>query len=274
MVVLSRYGWWIAGMASLGVFLLLAGQTGALSPFQGAFLRVSSPVEERLGVIFRPISDAISDAGSLNDLRAENNQLRLENEQLRNDIVELQRQTGELEDLREALGIVGASDENEYVFGTVVARDGSPFADRVRINRGSSDGIRTGDVVLSPGGSLVGTVDEVLATEAFIRLVTDSQSAVNAQVLESQIVGILSGSPRRTLTFDIAQGSINVGDTIVTSGVGGNYPAGLPIGIVASVSGTAQDISRTVVVEPQVRMSTLETVLVLTSFQSQRLDVD
>ena len=274
MVVLSRYGWWLAGMASLAVFLLLAGQTGALRPFQSTFLRVSSPVEERLGVLFRPVSDALSDAGSLNDLRDENNRLRVENEQLRNEVVELQRQTGELEDLRQALGIVGASDENEYVFGTVVARDGSPFADRVRINRGSADGISTGDVVLSPGGSLVGTVDEVLDGEAFIRLITDSQSAVNAQVLESQISGVVRGSPRRTLSFDIAQGNINIGDTIVTSGVGGNYPPALPIGLVVQVSGTAQDISRTVVVEPQVRMSTLETVLVLTSFQSQRLDLD
>lgn len=274
MVVLSRYGWWVAGMASLAVFLLLAGQTGALAPFQNVFLRVSSPVEERLGFVFRPVSNVISDAGSLNDIRAENNRLRLENEQLRNHIVELQRQTGELEDLREALGIVGAGDQNEYVFASVIARDGSPFSDRVRINRGTSDGIRKGMVVLSPGGSLVGTVDEALAGDAFVRLITDSQSAVNAQIQESQILGSLKGSPRRTLSFDLAQGNINVGDTIVTSGIGGNYPAGLPIGRVTEVSGTSQDIARMVVVEPQVRMSTLETVLVLTSFQSQRPELN
>jgi rod shape-determining protein MreC len=274
MVVLSRYGWWIAGMASLAVFLLLAGQTGALDPLQSAYLRVSSPLEQRLGVVFRPVSDAIGDVGSINDVREENDRLRLENEDLRNQLTEFQRQTTELEELRRALGIVGASDENTYIVSTVVARDGSPFAQRVRINRGSSDGISKGDVVLSPGGSLVGTVDEVLSGESFVRLITDSQSAVNAQVQESQVSGIVAGSPRLVLNFNIAQGNINVGDTIVTSGIGGNYPAGLPIGRVAEVSGTAQDIARTVVVEPQVRMSTLSTVLVLTSFESQRLDLD
>lgn len=274
MLVLSRYGWWIAGMLSLAVFLTLVGQVGILDPFQNTFLRATSPLERGLGSLFQPVSTVMSDAWSIDDLRQENNRLRQENEALRNQVVELQRSTAELDELRQAVGIIGESETNQYAAARVIARDGSPFTDRVRIDRGSDAGIEPGMVVLSASGSLVGTVTDVTANQAFIRLITDATSAVNAQVLESHILGSLKGTPRRSLVFELAQGNINIDDTIVTSGIGGNYPAGLPIGRVAEVSGTAQDISRRVVVEPNVRMSTLETVLVLTSFQGQRLELD
>jgi rod shape-determining protein MreC len=113
----------------------------------------------------------------------------------------------------------------------------------------------------------------VFSDRAFVRLVTDSQSKVAAQVQGTQVEGIVRGSPGRGLTFDLAQADIKVGDTVVTSGLGGNYPPGIPIAKVSSVSGTAQDLFRKVKVDPLVRLSTARTVLVLTSFVPQRIDV-
>lgn len=273
MLVLSRYGWWIAGMVGLSVFLMLAGQLGMLRPLEGAYLRVGAPVEEQLGNMFRPITNVFSDIGSFDDLRQENNRLRLENETLRNEIVQLQQDNAEIDDLREALGVTGGAEET-YVVASVIARDGSPFTDRVRIDQGENAGIRTGMVVFSPGLSIVGTVIDTGGDFAWVRLITDASSAVNGQVLDSQVNGSVQGSPTRTLTFELARGSVNVGDTIVTSGIGGNYPPGRTIGVVSEVSGTPQDIARTISVEPLVRMSTLDIVRVLTSFETQRLDID
>jgi rod shape-determining protein MreC len=273
MLVVSRYGWWIAGMLLLAVFLMLAGQVGVLQPFEGLFLRVSTPIERGLGTAFRPVSNVLSDAGGFDDLREENNLLRLENERLQNRIVELEQQNAQIPDLLEALG-VSSSEDDTYTVARVIARDSSPFTDRVRIDQGTESGIRTGMVVFSAGASLVGTVVDAEDGYSWVRLITDAQSAVNGQVLESQINGSVQGHADRTLTFELTQGNVNVGDTIVTSGIGGNYPPGRTIGTVSAVSGTPQDISRTVTVEPLVRMGTLEIVQVLTSFESQRLDLD
>lgn len=223
--------------------------------------------------VFRPVATFLSDAGSLNDLQDQNARLRIENEELRNRVSELEQDTQRLKELESALGVTQGDTKRQLLAANVTHRDASPFTEVVSIDRGAADGIKNGMVVLSARGTLLGTVTEVFADRSFIRLITDSRSKVNAQVLESQSDGLVRGTPNRGLSFDLAQGDIKVGDTVITSGLGGNYPQGIPIGRVSEVSGTAQDLFRKVKVEPGVRLSTAQTVLVLLSFTPQRIEV-
>ena len=274
MLIFSRYTWWVATMVGLALLLTIAGSTGVLNPFQGAFLKVTAPLDNAFTAVFRPIATFLSDAGSLNDLQDENAKLRVENEELRNKVVGLQQDAERVKELEEALKITQGAGPDVRLAASIVHKDTSPFTDVVSINRGSSSGVKAGMVVLSAQGSLIGTVTKTFDDQAFVRLITDSKSKVNAQVLESKSDGIVRGNPGRTLSFDLAQADIKVGDRVVTSGLGGNYPPGLPIGAVKEVSGTPQDLFRTVKVEPTVRLSTAQTVLVLTSFLPQRLGLE
>jgi len=267
MVIFSRYTWWLAAMAGLAVFLTLLAQVGALNPVQGAFLTATSPIERGLSAIFRPIASTFADAGELGDLREENRQLRLENESLLVENAELRADSERVKELEGALQIVQADSALTRVPANVIQRDASPFQDEIVIDIGSSDGVRTGMVVISSQGSLMGTVIKVLSGQSFVRLVTDSKSKVAAEVQETRADGIVKGTAGRKLVFDLAQADIKQGDMIVTSALTGRYPAGLPIGRVTEVGGTAQDLFRTVKLEPLVRFSTATTVLVLTSFQ-------
>ncbi|MEX1104034.1 MAG: rod shape-determining protein MreC, partial [Dehalococcoidia bacterium] len=178
-----------------------------------------------------------------------------------------------LQELEVALG-VSQDESSERLAANVVTRDISPFVAVIRIDKGTNDGVRNGMVVLSAQGTLVGTVTKALDDLSFVRLVTDTQSRVNAKAVESNADGILKGTPGRGLTFDLAQGDLKVGDIIVTSGLGGNYPEGLVIGEVSDVSGNSQDLFRKVTVEPGVRGSTAQTVFVRTDFLPQRLELD
>ncbi len=270
MLIFQRYTWWVGAMVGLAFMLAVASQLGVLGPFEGAYLRISTPIERVLSSTFRPVAGLFSGLGDVQELRRENQALRLENEQLRNTVVELQQEVGELADLREALGVIGDDATATYVPASVVSRDGSAFADVVNVDRGSNDGIRPDMVVLSPSGSLVGRVTSVTPTRAAIRLISDSRSTVNAQIPVSGIDGTVRGSATKTVRFELARGAIAAGDVVVTSGVGGNYPRGLPVGTVASVRGTPQDLFLDVVLEPQVRLSTLETVLIRTDFDPTR----
>jgi rod shape-determining protein MreC len=261
-------------MVGLALLLTIAGSAGVLNPFQGAFLKVTAPLDNAFTAVFRPIATFLSDAGSLNGLQDENAKLRVENEELRNKVVSLQQDAERVKELEEALKITQGAGSDVRLAASIVHKDTSPFTDVVSINRGSSSGVKAGMVVLSAQGSLIGTVTKTFDDQAFVRLITDSKSKVNAQVLESKSDGIVRGNPGRTLTFDLAQADIKVGDRVVTSGLGGNYPPGLPIGTVKDVSGTPQDLFRTVKVEPMVRLSTAQTVLVLTSFLPQRLGLE
>ncbi len=274
MLIFQRYSWWFASMIGLALLLALMGQVGVLTPFQGVFLRVSAPVESVLTGVFRPVASLLSDAGEIGKIRDENDRLRLENEELRNQVAELEQNAAEIKELRDALNLQQGDTSVTRVAANIVHRDSSPFTDVVTIDKGSNEQIQVGMVVLSSRGTLMGKVTKVTATNSFVRLITDTQSRVTAEVLESGADGSVHGTPGRGLSFDLAQGEIQVGDTLITAGLGGSYPRGLPIGRVSSVSGSNQDLYKKVSVEPGVRISTAETVLVLTSFIPETLDIE
>lgn len=270
MLIFSRYSWWVAAMVGFALLLTVAGQVGALSPFQGAFLTVTSPAERVMNAVFSPVAGFLSGAGSINSLRDENRELRLENEDLRRQVTELQEASERVKELQEALNLPpNAATGAQRLAANVVHRDSSAFTDVVSIDKGTKDGVRSGMVVISSRGTLMGTVTSTFGDHAFVRLITDSKSRVAALVLGTRTDGIVKGTANRTLTFDLAQADIKVGDTIVTSSLTGRFPQDLPIGQVTEVSGTAQDIYRKVTIEPFVRMSTATAVLVLTGFTPQ-----
>lgn len=259
-------------MLALAMFLGIAGQVGVLNPFQGMFLRVTGPFESLTLGIFEPAADVLSGAGDVDELQDQNDRLRLENEELRNRVAELEQDTQRLEELEAAAG-VSREDGSQRLAANVVTRDLSPFVAVIRIDKGANSGVRAGMVVESAQGTLIGTVTKALDDTSFVRLVTDTQSRVNAKAVESSADGVVKGTPGRGLSFDLAQGDLKVGDIIVTSGLGGNYPEGLTIGRVSDVSGNSQDLFRKVTVEPGVRGSTAQTVFVRTDFIPQRLEV-
>ena len=266
MLIFTRYTYWVAAMLGLAVLLAVAGRTGTLDPVQNLFLRGTSPIERVLDGAFRPVATFLGDIGDLDQLRDENRRLRVENEELRNRVAELQSAEDRVRDLEEALNITIQDPTTVRLPATVVSHPQNAFQDEIRIDQGSADGIAKGNPVVSAGGSLLGTVTEALPDFAFVRLITDSRSRVAAVVREGGADGIVSGEANRTLTFDFVEGEVNLGDTVVTSGLGGAYPADIPIGLITEVSGDPQDPFPTVVVESLVRISTTDTVFILTDW--------
>jgi rod shape-determining protein MreC len=272
MIFFSRYSFWVGAMLLFALVLSLGARAGVLGPIESSVLRLTAPAERGLTEVFRPVASFLSNVRELNDLRDENRQLRVDNEALRNQITSLQADTEEIEQLREALEILESESSDVRVAGTIISQDRTAFTDVISINRGADAGIRVGNVAISPQGSLIGKVTHVFDTRANIQLVSDTRSKVNARIAETDADGIVQGSPDRSLEFKLGSGDINVGDTVVTSGLGGGFPAGLPIGEVSAVSGSDQDLFKDVEVQPRVRLSSLRTVLVITSFIPQRFD--
>jgi rod shape-determining protein MreC len=129
-------------------------------------------------------------------------------------------------------------------------------------------------VVMSEGSSLVGVVSKVLDDFAWVTLITDPNSNVNAMVLESRAQGVVSGSLHDGLSMDLIPQDTEVepGNTVATSGLGGSFPQALLIGQVAAVRGEEQDLFKTAEVKPAASLSHLENVLVMTSFTAIRLE--
>lgn len=123
----------------------------------------------------------------------------------------------------------------EYVTARVIAEEGDAFSHSVIAYVGGK-GIKKGQVALSDKG-VVGRVDQVGNMYAKIILITDINSKIPVMVEKTRVRGILSGDNTVTpkMIFIPLEAELSIGDRIVTSGVAGVFPAGLPVGKIISI---------------------------------------
>jgi rod shape-determining protein MreC len=147
---------------------------------------------------------------------------------------------------------------------SVIAEDGSPWFRTIAIDRGAVDGLREGLPVAAADG-IVGQLVKVSSGSSRVLLITDTASSVAAVVQRSRARGVLKGTGggRCSLEFAARDEDVKVGDIVMTSGIGGVFPKGLPLGEVTMVKKGEYGIFQTIEVRPAVSVSRLEEVLVL-----------
>lgn len=241
------------------------GQTGPLHTLQSAVSGAVSPLrivggsaESAASTVADTVDNITADQNTLSGLREYNEQLVQQYSQMEEYKQEAQR-LQKLLDLKDTYQIEGTG-------ARVIGRSSEAWSQTVIINKGSDDGISTGQTVMGTSG-VVGQVVSVSSHTATVRLLTDPQSGAAAMVQSSRAEGILRGSLVGLLYLEDldADAEVNVGDVIVTSGLGGSYARGLIIGTVVKVDAQQGDTSRRAVVSPNDAISTLEDVLVVAS---------
>lgn len=244
-----------------------------LRPVEDVSYTFLSPIEGLLRSMAAPIADTVTNYGDLRDLTHRNEALRLDNERLSAEIARLREEATRREQLERLLEVKNSFSDQEFLAAGISAREPSNLRQVAAIDRGRSDGIKAGMPVITEGKTLVGTVTKVAENHAWVTLITDVDSAVSSLILESRAQGVVSGGYNRRLSMEFVtqESTLKEGDTVVTSGLGGTYPAGLVIGRVTGVTGHRQEIFRTVTVEPLASLSRLENVLVMTNFVPTRL---
>ncbi|MBN2226875.1 MAG: rod shape-determining protein MreC [candidate division Zixibacteria bacterium] len=195
-----------------------------------------------------------------------------ENRRLKNSLVETSLQLSALAEarrentrLREFLGF-DAPEHFRVVPVKIVSLRQQVYPIAAVINKGSSDSLAVDQPVINRFG-LVGRVKEVMPHFATVQLLTDPTNAVSGRVAESRQFGIVRFSPARGMYFDNlpADAEIHSGDLIISSGLGGVYPAGLSIAIVDSVYAAKGDILKQVWLKPTVNLYEIEELYVLIS---------
>jgi len=218
---------------------------------------VTNAVAPILGALSRPaqtISEGIENISSLTDIRAENLKLRQENTRLMQWQTAARKLYADNEALRSLLGVVAEKRVN-FRTARVIAGSGGAFANTIILNAGRSGGVNKGQAVLTEQG-FVGRVSQVSNRSSRVILLTDFNSRIPVLIEGSRsralLVGGNSGYPR---LIHLSPGTrAQPSDRIVTSGHGGSFPPGLPIGVVASVSDSG------IAVQPFVDFDRLEFV--------------
>jgi len=150
------------------------------------------------------------------------------------------------------------------VAATVIGEDVSSWFRTLIINRGSANGIREGMAVIAADG-VIGQTVKVSATTSRVLLLTDHASGVAATIQRSRARGVVKGKGEMlcTLEFTTREEDVKVGDQVITSGIGGVFLKGLPIGEVTMVKRGEYGIFQTISIRPAVNLAHLEEVLVV-----------
>ena len=250
------------------------GETGPLHTLQSAVSGAVSPlrivggsIESATSTVGDTVDNITADQSTLSGLREYNEQLVQQYSQMEEYKQEAQR-LQKLLDLKDTYQIEGTG-------ARVIGRSSEAWSQTVIINKGSDDGVSSGQTVMGTSG-VVGQIVSTSSHTATVRLLTDPQSGAAAMVQSSRAEGILRGSLVGLLYLEDldADAEVNVGDVVVTSGLGGSYARGLIIGTVVKVDAQQGDTSRRAVVSPNDAISTLEDVLVVSSVGSDADDSD
>jgi rod shape-determining protein MreC len=201
---------------------------------------------------------------------------QLEIDTLRAQLEVVQRENEELREIESEylllLDFFNQRRETPHLQGiaaTIIGQDTSPAFRSIIIDKGSEDGVFVGMPVESSRG-LVGQVFRTTANSAQIILITDNISSIPARLGTSRATGIVRGGGlggSMALDWVNLEAQIQVGEVVLTSGLGGKFPQDMVIGRVIDVARREADLFQQAIVQPAVDFDSLEVVFVITSFR-------
>ena len=249
---------------TLPILVLLSGAIIVLGKadqllFDSLRTSVTDTVAPILDAVARPLNavgNVVDRAKLAVTTYQENVRLQAENEKL------LQWQQTALSlaaDNKELRGLLKAVPDTalSYVTARVIANSGGAFVRMILIDAGSEDHVSRGQAAIT-GEGLVGRLTEVGNRASRVLLITDLNSRIPVTIESTHAAAVLAGdnSERPRLLYLPAGDAVKVGDRVVTSGEGGVFPPGLPVGVVSATDAVGLRV------EPYVELSQLVYVLV------------
>jgi rod shape-determining protein MreC len=250
-------------LLALFIFSSNLGRRGSWTSGEQIVVEMTAPAQKILVKTIRYMEGLWLHYFHLVDLRKENTQLKAELDALRMENYRYLELLATQTRLRELLQFKNTMDW-PVVAAQVIGRDPTGWFESVIIDKGKSSGLRVNMPVVNAGG-VVGQLVSVSPNYSKVLLVIDQNSAVDCLIQRSREKGIVKGlSPSLCkLDYVLKTADVAAGDAAVTSGVGGVYPKGLPVGEVLEVRDLPWELFKTIKVKPAVDFSMLEEVLVI-----------
>ncbi|MFQ5856055.1 MAG: rod shape-determining protein MreC [Anaerolineae bacterium] len=265
----------LIGVSFIGIAL---HRTAALAPAERIILDTVMPLQRTIDGALDRVNNVVETARHLDGLQAENEALRELVDQLMIENVKLTDETREVHSLREELQFKRANSSfdiraADILGGEVVGHEPSNPLAYIVVDVGDNDGVKKG-MPVTRAGALVGQVVRVGQHASRVLLIIDPTSKINARIQSSGATGIVTGSVDGALRLtrippDV---EVHVGDIVITSGYGGNFPRRLVIGQVTQVHKRDVDPFQTADLAPAADFSALEIVSVITDFQPTDYD--
>ena len=271
----SKNGIWILAAVAVVVVVLCI-----ISAVGNGFLRnpfgiIAKPFRSAGTAVTQWVGGIRQHFDQIEDLQAENEQLRRQIAELEQQVRDQQSESVENQRLRNLLKLHEQRTDLHLEDATIIEHEVSNWFSGFTLNKGTRQDISEGNCVIDTYGNLVGIVTEAGANWCNVTTLLDTSSQLGALIFRTDTTAVAKGSlslltgGRLMLTYLDGTDDLLNGDLIVTSGLGGYYPAGLPIGIVEELRTDDSGMSRYAVLSPSTNLNALTQVFVITDFAQE-----
>jgi len=254
-------------LAVLAAALLILPESndGPLKTMGGALVTMAGHPLKALDSVTQGIDSIWSRYIALLHVHDENLNLRRETAMLQEEASRLRERAAASDRLRELLNL---KEELPYttIAARVIARDPTNWYRSIVINKGQDDGIGVEMGVMTPSGA-VGRVVKVQRQLAIVLLIIDRNNAITGLVQRTRDEGIVEGTEKgwAWIKYLPLLSNVKVGDIVVTSGMAGGFPRGLPIGRITRIERREAELFLSAEIQPDTDFGRLEEVLVITT---------
>lgn len=265
------------------ILVIVAVFLVGIMAYAGANGRLTAAPQELLSVVLTPfqkVTSALSGGAasvwekytSIDDVMDRNEQLEAENAELRQQMVDYDRIKAENDAYKALARIQDTNSEASYVSAFVIGRDPLDEFGGFTLDQGSTDGVAVNDAIISDRGYLLGVVVEVDATSC--KVMTSLHPSFNAAgvISRTRENGIITGSAdyaadgQCVLTNLDRATEARKGDQVITTGLGGVFPANLLVGTVQEVVPEQSGKSSSAVILPGADPRTVKHVFIVTEY--------
>ena len=265
--------WLLAAAATIAVALCVVSALGSGTGFlHNALGVVASPFRAAGAAVAGWFTDLGDRFESVEQLQEKNAELNRRVAELEDELRKAQNAADENKELRRLLGLRQQRTDLQFEAARVTQRDVSNWASTVVLNRGSQHGVAVGDCAVDSTGNLAGVVTDVGLNWCCMATLADTEAQFGAMVFRTEETAVAGGDlalmSEGKLKLQYLSDSANLikGDLVVTSGLGGYYPAGLVIGTVESVQTDDGGLARYAVLSPKCDVAAIQEMCIITDF--------
>lgn len=255
-------------------FYIREGEAGPIHGVRSGVVTATSPVRYVGSVVASPFNALGNIFSNLTASQESLSDLKQQNAELTGQVAQLAEAKETAERLEGLLGL-----QSTYNLQSTAARiiggSSDAWSQTVTIDKGSLDGFEIGMPVCNAYG-VIGQITEVALSSSTVLLINDETSGVSAMVQSSRAQGMLRGQADGSLRLEYVSTDydVQVGDIVITSGLGGVFPKGLPLGTVSSVERRDNDVYYDIVVRTSASTENNEEVLVITALSDDQRATD
>ena len=265
------------------ILVIVAVFLVGIMAYAGANGRLTAAPQELLSVVLTPLQKVTSalsgGAGavwekytSIDEVMEQNEQLEAENAELRQQMVDYDRIKAENDAYKALARIQDTNSEASYVSAFVIGRDPLDEFGGFTLDQGSTDGVAVNDAIISDRGYLLGVVVEVDATSCKVMTILHPSFNAAGVISRTRENGIITGSAdyaadgQCVLTNLDRATEARKGDQVITTGLGGVFPANLLVGTVQEVVPEQSGKSSSAVILPGADPRTVKHVFIVTEY--------